>query len=81
MKLHDQRADIYSVSYIYIITQLPAIVAALNTWLGRQKIYEGCGLLMATGPDGNRASVCEITSAKPFDDIHSSVFDVERVVQ
>jgi hypothetical protein len=79
MRLHDQRADIYSVSYIYVIAQLPAIAAALNTWLEKQKVYEGCALLMATGPDGNRTLA--FTLPTPFNDTGSSVFDVERMVQ
>ncbi|KAG8916861.1 hypothetical protein FRC00_014310, partial [Tulasnella sp. 408] len=53
VKLHDQRADAYSISYVYLPAQLPQVVEAINAWRKEQKDHEAIELLITLGPDGN----------------------------
>ncbi|KIO33768.1 hypothetical protein M407DRAFT_229633 [Tulasnella calospora MUT 4182] len=53
VKLHPQRPDAYAVSYVYLPTQLEAVVTAVNEWRALQKLHETIFLLLSLGPDGN----------------------------
>ncbi|KAG9041416.1 hypothetical protein FS837_012281 [Tulasnella sp. UAMH 9824] len=53
VKLHSQRADAYSISYVYLPAQLPQVVEAINAWRKEQKDHEAILFVMALGPDGN----------------------------
>ncbi|KAG8915214.1 hypothetical protein FRC01_003745 [Tulasnella sp. 417] len=52
VKLHPQRRDAYTLSYVYLPTQLEAIVATINEWRAVQKQHETIIMLVSNGPDG-----------------------------
>ncbi|KAG8954895.1 hypothetical protein FRC04_010379 [Tulasnella sp. 424] len=52
VKLHPQRPDAYAVSYVYLPTQLEALVTAINEWRTVQKLHETIFFLLSLGPDG-----------------------------
>ncbi|KAG8909127.1 hypothetical protein FRC01_007115, partial [Tulasnella sp. 417] len=53
VKLHPQRPDVYSIRYVYLPSQLPAVVDAINEWLKVQKDTESIQLLPTSGMDGD----------------------------
>ncbi|KAG9041419.1 hypothetical protein FS837_012284 [Tulasnella sp. UAMH 9824] len=53
VKLHPQRPDVYSISYVYLPSQLPAVVDAMNEWLPVRKDNAGIILFITLSPDGN----------------------------
>lgn len=53
VKLHPQRPDVYSISYVYLPAQLPAVVNGISEWLKVQKDHEAIQFLISLGPDGN----------------------------
>ncbi|KIO33770.1 hypothetical protein M407DRAFT_229637, partial [Tulasnella calospora MUT 4182] len=53
VKLHPQRADAYSISYVYLPSQLPAVVEAINEYRKAQNSHESVFFLIGLGPDKN----------------------------
>ncbi|KAG8950786.1 hypothetical protein FRC00_007558 [Tulasnella sp. 408] len=53
VKLHPQRADAYSISYVYLPSQLPEVVEAINAYRKVQNPRESVFFLMGLGPDKN----------------------------
>ncbi|KIO33765.1 hypothetical protein M407DRAFT_17375 [Tulasnella calospora MUT 4182] len=53
VKLHPQRPDVYSISYVYLPSQLPVVVDAINEWLKVQKDNEAFQFGFSLGMDGS----------------------------